>query len=447
MREQAENKPLVSLQIEKKHHYNRIITLRGEYSGFMLFLFLLMAAYMVLPLVDVPLMGLSLSAPVFFLIALQAIFRPPEPWLSRFRGWILLAGVIWLGIFIATVGNGLRSNGVKIDRGGWISVIQYAYWLLVFVITAYFVSRKNMLERVSSVLGWAVFGLALARLFEVIAWGKIGAWTETQLLTQNNYGFIFSMFFPFLLAPIITTKGSARLLMILRVLITGMAVLINGSRGSWIGVSAGIFIFCLLFVLAQPKKIGWSILIIGLAAVIFFTIQLAPSKIALAFGKRFATFQTIQEDKSFAIRELMIQKGLQLFRESPLIGVGISRFTKESVQLYIPKLLAYAPQSHFDVKSAHNSYIAFLAETGLVGSLPFAILLVILAIDGLKASLKLVRKKQVYALSVFSAFIGMSIHMWSINSISNSANWFIYGLVAGIIVLEGKATTAEKPWD
>ena len=155
-----------------RKHY---LPLQGEYSPFMVFLFLLMAAYFVLPLVDVPFMGLSLSAPIFALIAMQVLFRPPEPWFKQFQGWILLAGIIFLGIFISTTVNGLLSSGVKIDRDGWLSLIRYAYWLLTFVVTAYFTSRGNMLERVSGVLGWAVFGLALARLFEAAAWDKIKA--------------------------------------------------------------------------------------------------------------------------------------------------------------------------------------------------------------------------------------------------------------------------------
>lgn len=364
----------------------RHIPIHGDYSPFLVFLFLLMAAYLVLPLVDVPFMGLSLSAPVFALIALQVFLKPTELWFKKYQGWIILAGMIYLGIFFSTTLNGLRSGGVKVDREGWLSLVRYAYWLLIFVTTAYFTSRGNMLERVSRVLGWAVFGLALARLFEAAALGKIGAGTN-QFLTQNSYGFLFSIFFPYLLAPIITTGGKNRLFMILRLLVAGVAVLINGSRGSWISVAAGIFAFSILFVIAMPQKIGWSILIVTLSALVILGVQFAPIKIAATFGQRFATFQTLNEDKSYTIRKLMDQKGLRLFEESPLIGVGISRFTKESTPLDIPLILTYAQQTHFDFKSAHNSYIAFLAETGLAGSLPFAILLLVLGVGGLKSSL------------------------------------------------------------
>jgi O-antigen ligase len=408
----------------------------------MVFLFLLMSAYFVLPLINVPFMGLSLSAPIFALITLQVLFRPPAPWMRQYQGWIFLALMVWAGIFISTTFNGLLSGGGAIDRAGWVSLVQYAYWLLSFVITAYFASREGMLERVSGVLGWAVFGLGLARLFEAVAWGKVGAWTSTQFMSQNGYGILFSTFFPFLLFPILTVRGSARLFMLLRLLVTGAAVLINGSRGSWIGVAAGIFTFALLNVLARPKKIGWSVMIVAVAGLLLLGVQFAPERITSAFSQRFATFQKLEEDKSYQIRQLMIQKGLRLFEESPWIGVGVSRFTKESTMLEIPRVLTYAGQEHFDVKSAHNSYIAFLAEGGLAAGLPFGLLLLILGLLGFRSSLRLARRQEIWALSVYASFLGMSVHMWSISSLTGTVTWFVYGLVAAVIVLARRRAAA-----
>ena len=397
-----------------------------------------MAAYLALPLVDVPFMGLSLSAPLFALVALQALLRPPEPWLRKFQGWILLAGWIWLGLFISTVGNGLLSGGVDIDSDGVLYLVRYAYWLLTFVVSAYFASRENILERVSGVLGWAIFGLALVRLFEAVVWGKVGAWTNTRFMSQNGYGFLFSMFFPFLLAPILSARGWQKLFAILRLLVGAAAVIVNGSRGAWLGVLVGIIAFASLNLLARPKKFGWSLLILALAGLAFLAVQYAPDRVRATFDQRFATFERLEEDKSYQIRQLMIQKGLRLFEESPLIGVGVSRFRKESIPLDLPRMLTYAGQEHFDVKSAHNSYISFLAESGLAGSLPFALLLLTLGLRGFKSSLALVTRQQPWALSVFSAFIGMSVHMWAISSLTNTANWFLYGLVAAVIVRAGR---------
>ena len=57
-------------------------------------LWFIFTLYLVLPLVEVPLLGLSLSAPIFFFIALYCIFKPPQPWPPAIQKWILLAVLI-----------------------------------------------------------------------------------------------------------------------------------------------------------------------------------------------------------------------------------------------------------------------------------------------------------------------------------------------------------------
>ena len=78
----------------------------------------------------------------------------------------------------------------------------------------------------------------------------------------------------------------------------------------------------------------------------------------------------------------MVQKGLKLFEESPIIGVGASRFRKESVELELSGVFRFYSQSSFDRKSAHNSYVGFLAESGLIGSIPLLVLILMLAFQG-----------------------------------------------------------------
>jgi len=135
-------------------------------------------------------------------------------------------------------------------------------------------------------------------------------------------------------------------------------------------------------------------------------------------------------------RQMMVQKGIKLFKESPLIGVGASRFRKESTELELSGVFRLYSQSKFDRKSAHNSYIGFLAETGLVGSIPLAILILMLGFQGVKAGIRQARREELWALSVITSFIGMSIHMWTISALAGTVTWFAYGLVAALILFD-----------
>ncbi len=400
-------------------------------------LWFIFSLYMVLPLVDVPLLGLSLSAPVFFIIALYCILKPPQPWPPAIRKWILLAVLIWSGIVLSTLINGILRSDSGMDTEAWTLLIQNAYWLLTFVVTTYFASRACFLERIAELLGWAVFALALVRLFETFVWGAINTYESgTRFLTPNSYGFLFSTFFPFLLVPVFAIKGRNKF-MILRVLIAAVAVVINGSRSSWISVAAGAVFFTLLLLFVRPRKVGIALFLVSLILVsVIYGLNLLPERVNSAISMRASTFQNLELDKSYVFRELMVQKGLKLFEESPIIGVGASRFRKESVELELSGVYKLYSQSRFDRKSAHNSYVGFLAESGLIGSLPLLGLILMLAFQGLKAAVSHARREDLWALSVMASFVGMSIHMWTISALAGTVTWFAYGLVAALIILE-----------
>lgn len=419
------------------HTYRKTNANRRGFPKIVYLLFFLFSLYLVLPIIDVPLMGLSISAPIFFFITIFCLLKPPFPWFKAYRNWIILAVLIWAGIFIAAAFNGLLSGGVDINSDGVKTVIRYAYWLLVFVITVFFASQGNFLPKVTELLGWGAMVLALLRWGEVLVYGNIGAWTGTHLLSQNAYGIQFSTFSPFLLILMLRYQGKKRVIAAVGNVLLWSAVAINGSRSSWVTIGIGFVLFLFFLVQAHSKKVirfvFFLALIIGIAAALISTVP----KFSEAFVSRFNTFENLDTDKSYAIRQLMNQKSLKLFANSPIIGVGAARFRLESVPLEIPAVLSYASQEHFDVKSSHNSYLSFLAENGLAGSVPFVILLGILGIKGFVQTRNFVKMNQYWALAIFLGFVQMSIHMWTLASLTNTSNWFIYGLV-GAMIMVGK---------
>lgn len=416
-------------------HESQSLSLPG-YPRSILFLYYFFAFYLVLPLVDFPVLGLSLSAPVFFVIAVTCLVNPPEPWFRQNQRWILLAAMIWSGVFIATAGNGLLSWGVAINSEGILTVIRYGYWLLVFVVTTHLASRGEIIKKTVWLLGWGILLLALLRWVEVIFLDKIGAWTGTRFLAQNDYGFLFSTFSPFLLVFLLQAKGSKFLFALLANVILWGAVAVNGSRGSWISLGIGMALALFLLFRTNPRKFMGLLAGVLLTGGIFAVLMISSPKILSTLLDRFYTFQRLDADKSYAIRQLMNRKALLLFEEAPLIGVGTARFRLSTVPLEIPQLLSYAPQEHFDRKSAHNSYLSFLAEHGLAGAIPFGLLLATLGLQAFKTQRQLFRQNEVWGLAVFLSFVQMSIHMWAISSITNTANWFIYGLAAAMIMMK-----------
>ena len=405
---------------------------RRNYSPFTIFLFLLIAVYAVLPFIDIPLLGLSMSAPVFFLVAMEVFFRPPEPWFANYRLWINLAILIFVGILSSVLGSNLLTLGSGFESSQVAGIVRYAYWLLVFVVTAYFVSYTNLWWRLLRWLAIAVIVLALLRWYEVFAFGKIGAEVGTLFMTQNSYGALFSTFASMLLPFVVV--GRKRFLVFLAIMILWGALAINGSRGSWIGVSISTLVFFFVFLRSRTKVLRGIVALLGLLLLFLVIFNFAPDQWIRPVEERFSTFQSLNEDKTYVIRQVLMRKGLSLFQANPIFGVGLSHFqTNTIMDVSVPDLLKNRAEEILSTKTAHNSYILLLAETGLVGTLPFAIMIIILMIEGYKSVFHLSRQNEFWAPAIYSGFIGMSIHYWVVVGITNTVSWMMYGLVAGMI--------------
>jgi O-antigen ligase len=281
---------------------------------------------------------------------------------------------------------------------------------------------------------WAILVTALFRWGEAFLFGKVGAWTKGGLftMTQNSYAILFSTCAPCLLVPLLSREGR-RWPAIMAVLLVWGAVVINGSRSSWIAVSLGICVFMGLYAGAHPARMHRLLLLMVLPVVLGGLLMLAPRVYTETFTERFDTFQHLDQEKSYSIRKLMIQKGWRMFLDSPLFGAGAGNFTKEMVKLDLDKVTRYGSQKHFNKKSAHNTYIALLAETGLAGCLPFGILLLLLVVKGCKAAIILSRQEETWALGIYVGFLMMSLHLWALTGLTGTGTWVMYGLVGALI--------------
>ena len=407
-------------------------------------LFYIMGAYLVIPVIDVPLLGLSISAPLFFLITIPCVLKPPNPWFRTYQWWIFLAVAVWFGIFLSTMLNGAFSFGVEVDRQTYTSLVQYFYWILVFVITAYIAAQGSVLKKISNVFAWSVLILGVARLVEALFWGKVGAYSSPYLLTQNSYGFQFSTFTPFILIKIIQKGGQKKGFWVLALITVFAAAAINASRGSWVAIAIGLAVSLLILFFSRPRKFLGAFLMIILVAVIGIVSWKYIPTAASAIQNRLSTFQSLEEDKTYLIRQVLTQKGLTMFKESPIIGVGANRFQKTFVDLKIPKLISYVPISNFETRNSHNSYIQFLAEFGLVGAIPFGILLVTLVLQGFITTRRSIIRNQLIPLAIFLSFVQMSIHMWVMTALTGTQAWFVYGLLSAVIMLNSDQQKASS---
>ena len=406
---------------------------RRPFSSTTEFCFYAIAVFCVLPLFDIPLLGLSFTAPLFLVIAYRVFTRPPRPWFPTYRVWVWLAGTIWIGLLLAFIMNVPSITDLNLVLKSSITLVRFAYWLLFFVGTAYFVSIGLDKQKLVAVLGVSVTTLAGLRWFEGLAFGKIGAWSHSLFLTQNSYAFFFTAFLPFLLAIVVSAHGLRKLYAMLGIFVVCSAAAINGSRGSWVAIASGTLLFLLSYTLAKPRRawLLWSTVV--LLGILLIAGASSSERVRTAVLARFATMKSLEEDKSYMLRQYLNKKSWSAFRQSPLVGIGPGLYIHSVAEVEQPDILKGANRD-YSKTSAHNSYLAFLAESGLAASLPYGLLLATLLARGFVGMLALTRAGQTWALAVFVSFVSMSIHMWAISTLTTTAVWFVYGLVAATIV-------------
>lgn len=410
---------------------------RSSKIGSMGTLFVLFCAYTALPVLEIPIINLSLSAPLFGLLVLQLMFKVgfrSSPGLGQVLG---MAWLVFFGIVTAAFANAFLSHGGRLEMSDVLAVVRYTYWILVYAFSAYFLARKPEVGiKVVGVISAAIFILAVIRWYEGIVFGKIGAWTEPKLMTQNSYAMLFSTYAPFLFVFVLDRKK--RIYAFLALLVVLSAVVINGSRSSWVAISVSLGASGVLYIMAKPTELKVIVRVVlitlALAAGAFAFWKVAPDSVRTSFEKRFSSMESLEMDKSYQARKVLQKKARIIFKEHPLTGCGPGRFSRTHVYLEMPKVLRTVSQEKINTMNSHNSYMEFLSEMGLAGLIPMIALYLFLIIKGFKASLYFVRERQFWPLGIYVSLLSMSIHMWAISAFTNTATWLKFGMVAGIIL-------------
>ncbi|HUG81626.1 MAG TPA: O-antigen ligase family protein [Bryobacterales bacterium] len=213
-----------------------------------------------------------------------------------------------------------------------------------------------------------------------------------------------------------------------------VAIAVNGSRSSWAAVVIGtaLTLACLFFWNSANRAKSALLLILTFVGLGLASTAL-PSAWTQPVEERWQTLSRLDRDKSYAVRSLMVSKALRLFESSPWFGAGVGQFRVETVDLELPLVLSTFAASRYQRRSAHNAYLGLLAESGVVGAAPVAALLVILAAGGVWAVRGHVLRGETWAAPVFAGFVAMSVHLALLSGLTNTATWFMFGLVAGLI--------------
>ena len=252
-------------------------------------------------------------------------------------------------------------------------------YLSFFMLAIPFFNYKKTLNLFFNFLFITFSLFSLYGIFELL-FGKTSIMIQTDLsagtmFTALNYahnatGSVYAVVSLFALIFLLqTSKKKLKILYSIVLVICLVGLFITKSRGSYIGFAVAL-VPVIWMNYRSVKKFLITILILVFASLplIFLT---------GAYQRILQIFKFSLDNKTAyatAARVEFWEKAWYLFSKSPIFGIGFGRFNDIDPYNYqrlkgFPGILSLYTDSNFVFSSshAHNSYLQFLAETGIVG--------------------------------------------------------------------------------
>jgi O-antigen ligase len=285
--------------------------------------------------------------------------------LSAFETYVALFQKIALLFVVAAVMHGFR-KGTRVQTLAWVVVGSTALMYALSEMEFYFGGSSL-----------PFIGTRGVGLVDLIAQGEDLSGYQGSLLgageslSQNRFAFIGILSITLSVGLILThRRGPGYLWAAIALLVVGFGFILTGSRTGTVGVAASIAVLLLAFGQARRQ------LAMGVAAIasLVFALWIIPQVLPTGTTIYTRIFQGDPSSDTFYRtsgtridqgRLEMWKAGLTLFRENPVTGVGLGRFGEE-VAIEKPFILTRDP---------HSAYNQLMSESGLLGFLPFVMLM------------------------------------------------------------------------
>lgn len=305
----------------------------------------------------------------------------------------------------------------------------YLYWVILILV---FTSHKDLI-RLDAIYSGIFWGVLFSVLYYFVFQNFLTGIPFFKHLTQNTFAFLLICYTPIVVWYVWYRFGFFWALVALVTLT--LSGFLSGSRsGSLLTLSGGMF--TLLLNRKNTKNI-YIFALIGYVAVVSLSDNKVVKNLVYSLNERtydllYNRERTLEEDRSYLVRLAQIEKAMIIYERYPLTGIGLNNFIKYKVRLKgdFEGAKYVVDKKKIDEKSAHNSYFGFLAEGGLLLTVPFILLMAycvgwfFLNVNKLRPEFR----------PIFVGVIHMGIHLYFIYAILNVFAWFIIALGCMIIV-------------
>lgn len=284
----------------------------------------------------------------------------------QFAGWPVLLPALALLAYTAmhwALGISADPAATQLEWLRWVGV------LCVALTAAACIGDSAQLRQACSVLALAGAAIAIFGIAQYITSnGKIywvvtpaqGGWMFGPYVNRNHFAGLMELWIPLALGLALMPHNTfmRRWLWSLAALLMGAAVALSGSRGGLLAIGVEVLVIAFAVAAFRGRR--------PLIALAVSVALIAGAVAALGRGEIFERYQQslqlpkLQQEESAARRLDAWRGALAIFRQHPVTGTGLDTFVT-----HFPAVRTFATDKVWT--HAHNDFLQFLAETGLIG--------------------------------------------------------------------------------
>ncbi len=356
----------------------------------------------------------SLDTPrrlVLFLGAGLLLALIVKSWAARRRialRWHALDKFV-LCFLLGTVLSGLASSYPRVSFFGplWSQdglVLELIGIILYFGIKEFIRTRAEVEEAILVIVSTGAL-VALVGLFDY----AVGAHYRAAHLDPKSYPFfntnfaglrvvgtlgnsMFTGTYFALLVPLgigaaaVTAYAGRRVLLLAELACIAPALLLTMARAAWVGTALSLIIIGVLVIVRFRKTDAALARRVLLAGVITVCVMLGVATLHPAVRARMRSMVNM-DDYTMQTRKVYMQAALNIFRDRPIQGAGPGclRIIFPSYRPYSMVVESNLPLNRgYSTALPHNLFLQTAAEYGLLGLVPFVLLLIMLLYSGMR---------------------------------------------------------------
>jgi O-antigen ligase len=272
----------------------------------------------------------------------------------------------------------------------------------------------------------------------------------TPLLPDHtSYGAILAMFIPFILFCAFNKRFSSpkRLLAFAVGVLYILALVFSYTRAAWVGVvaSAALFILLALKIKARTILLIGAVLttvVLAFSTEIMMSLEKNTQSSSDDLSEQLRSVTNISTDASNLERINRWNSAIRMFKERPIFGFGPGTYMFQYAPYQLSSERTIISTNFGDVGNAHSEFLGPLAESGLLGTVTFTLILIVIGTTTLRIYHKVKeREARLLAIALFLGLITHYVHGFLNNFLDIDKFLFVFwGFTAAIVVIDVKFT-------